>query len=49
MASHFLDFGLPVLPDRMVMMYPPTYEDAMLQNHLANSPLHKRQPDVSIE
>lgn len=44
----FLEFGLPVLPDRMVMMFPPTYEDAMQQPQIPNSPPHKRSQYVSI-
>lgn len=44
----FLEFGLPILADRMVMMYPPTYEDAMQQPQIPNSPPHKHSPYVSM-
>lgn len=26
------EFGLPVLPDRLAMMYPPTYDEATVHN-----------------
>jgi len=48
-SRHFDEFGLPVLPDRMVMMFPPTYEDAMQQPQIPNSPPHKRSQYVSHE